>query len=222
MKIRIFLITLLCNVGFMMSQNEIEKFQIEKGVFHSSNEFKDYWNRVSFRLGGGVLIPQKGLDEFFGISPLVELSVDFPLKKQRSIDFSIQFAVPNQKEAFAYLGKSDTINAKATLMFNAMLKFKRNLFRTKKATLNFGVGIGVSSLSTDARNPDYSKGNEEKKYESITSLLVSPGIELRKRFKNNNEFTLSFNVQYSPYKVEGALQENIGSIFFIPKLLYHF
>ncbi len=135
---------------------------------------------------------------------------------------AVQFVIPNQKEGFTYITSLDTISAKATFMFNPMLRFKKNLLNSHKSQLNLGLGLGVSILRTNARNPFYEGKDDDKKYEMITSFLASPGIEYTHQFNNKERLTFGFNLQYSPYKVEGALREDIGSVFYVPKIAYKF
>jgi len=153
---------------------------------------------------------------------MIELSAVFPLKKRKSLELAMQFIVPNQKASFKYVTPLETVNAKATFMFNPMLRFKKNLLNSHKSQLNLGLGLGVSILRTNARNPFYEGKDDDKKYEMITSFLASPLIEYTQRFNNNERITIGFNLQYSPYKIEGALQEDIGSFFYVPKIAYKF
>jgi len=189
----------------------------------NNNSYKDYMKTVTFNIGGGVLIPQDGLKEYFGVSPLLELSAKFPLKNKKSLVVAMQFVIPTQKEEFVYIRTIDTVSAKATFMFNPMVKFKKSILNSDVHNLNLGLGIGASIIHTNARNPFYDGNNEKsKKYEMITSILVSPELEYVRKFSNNDELSIVFGVQYSPYKIEGALREDIGSIFFVPKITYKF
>ena len=183
----------------------------------------DYFEKVEFRIGTGVLIPQNGLKKYFGISPLIELSGVFPLKNKKSIALAIQFVIPNQEADFKYLRSNDTIRAKATFMFNPMIRFKRAVYENNKTQVNIGLGVGGSFINTNARNPNYEgKEDDTKKYEKINAILVTPGIEISHQFSSMDKISFSLNIQYSPYKVEGALRENIGSVFYAPKLTYKF
>ncbi len=193
----------------------------------NSNQYHDYYKtyfkKVTFKIGGGVLLPQGDLKEYFGVSPLLELSLDFPVTKTKSLQLALQFVVPDQKQSFKYVRTLDTIQAKASFMFNPMLRFKKNLSQNVNSQFYLSLGIGASVIKTDARNPFYT-GNkqEEEKYEVVTAFLMSPSIDYVKKFRNNEELTFSLGLNYAPYKVEGALQENIGAIGLTPRLLYSF
>lgn len=62
-----------------------------------SDLFGEFFKESSFKIGTGVLIPQKRLKKYFDISPFVELGFDFQLRKRKSIEFVLQLVAPNQK-----------------------------------------------------------------------------------------------------------------------------
>jgi hypothetical protein len=219
MKTRIYVLLFLFINCISYSQND--SIPTNKNPIHN-NGYKDLFEKALFKVGGGVLIPQKGLKDYFGISPLIEISYTFPLKRRKSVELAAQFVIPNQKEDFKYIRTIDTINAKATIMLNVLLKLKKDVIKSEKSELNIGLGIGISGITTDARNPFYEGKEDDKKYEMIKSILISPGIEYAHKFSNGEHLSIGFNLQYSPYKIEGALREDIGSIFYIPKISYKF
>ncbi|MCT4630869.1 hypothetical protein [Winogradskyella sp.] len=185
--------------------------------------FNGYWKTVTFKLGGGVLMPQGELKNYFGVSPLIELSVDFPVTDSKSLELALQFVVPEQRQGFEYARLTDTIQTKATFLFNPMLRFKKNLIKSDHKKLLLGLGLGASVITTDARNTDFfDTSDDRKKYEVITAFLISPSLGYAKTFKNNNEFTFSIGLNYSPYKVEGSIREDIGGVAIMPRILYSF
>lgn len=187
-----------------------------------SNQYQDYFKRVTFKIGGGVLLPQGDLSKYFGVSPLVELSLDFPVTEKKSLQFGLQFIVPDQKQPFKYVRTLDTIQAKASFMINPMLRFNKNLSQKVNNQFYISLGIGASIIKTDARNPFYSGNEDEEKYEVVTALLLSPNLDYVKKFRNNEELTFSIGLNYTPYKIEGALRQNIGSLSLTPRILYSF
>lgn len=194
---------------------------------NNSNQYNNvnqgYFKRITFKIGGGVLLPQGDLKDYFDISPLLELSLDFPVTETKSLELALQFVIPDQKEAFKYVRAIDTIQVKTSFVFNPMLRFKKNLSTSETSQLHLGLGVGASIIKTDARNPFYTgDNNNDKKYELVTALLVSPSLDYVKTFRNNEQLTFSFGMNYSPYKVEGSLQENIGSIGLTPRIMYSF
>ncbi len=207
-----FLVMLLC-LGI--------KSKAQNDTVRTYNNY-DYFKTITFKIGGGVLIPQGKLKNYFEASPLLELSADFPLKKNKSLEIALQFVVPNQKESFQYLGIIDTVATRASFVFNPMLRFKKHIcFGESK--LFAGLGIGASIIKTNLRNPFYEgKEGDEEKYEMISSILISPDIGYMLTFKNGEELTFGLSLQYTPYKIEGALHDDIGGTALVPKLLYKF
>lgn len=219
MKHGITLIVLLLSFS-LFGQNDT---LVKQNDYRPYDMFGNYWKTVTFKIGGGVLVPQGELSSHFGISPLVELSLDFPVTDSKSLELAMQLVIPEQKQSFEYQRISDIVETKATFLFNPILRFKKNMSASQTKTLVLGLGLGASVITTDARNTDFFDNSEDRnKYEVITAFLVSPSLDYSKTFKNNNEFTFSVGLNYSPYKIEGALQEDIGSIAITPRLLYSF
>ncbi len=225
MKTKISLFVLLTFGICIYAQNDSTS-TINSVEVKSSKDFYDsydnYINKVSIKFGAGIFIPQSQLQTYFGIVPMFEINANFSFEKGRSVEGVFQFIIPNQQEDFVYLRAIDTIQAKSTFMFNAFLRFKKRVVHTKKAEVNLGLGIGVSTINTDARNPFYSGEEGENKYEFISTFMLMPGIDWSYKFSENAELTFGFDFQYAPYKIEGALREDIGSIALIPKLMYRF
>jgi hypothetical protein len=182
----------------------------------------NYFDKISFSLGSGLFIPQGELKTYFGAAPVIEFNLNFPIKKNKSIDFVGQIIIPNQVEDFTYIRNIDTIQVKSTMMVNLFVKFKKTLKSFRNSTLKAYVGVGLSSITTNARNPFYSGGERESKYESVSTLLLAPGINYIFNMKSNTKLTIGINYQYAPYKVEGALRQDIGSSGIVPKLLFTF
>jgi hypothetical protein len=210
---------------FLLSINLIAQNDsiVKRPNYNSYNIFNDYWKRVTFKIGGGMLMPQGRLKKYFNTSPLIELSVDFPVTDSKSLELALQFVVPEQRQGFEYVRLTDTIQTKGAFLFNPMLRFKKNLIKSDHKKLLLSLGLGASVITTDARNTDFfDTSDDRKKYEVITAFLISPSLSYAKTFKNNNEFTFSIGLNYSPYKIEGALQEDIGSIAITPRIMYSF
>lgn len=183
---------------------------------------KDYFDEITFNLGGGVFIPQGELKRYFGAGPVLEFNLNFPINKTKSIDLLGQFIIPNQVQDFAFIRTIDTVRAKSQMMFNFFAKFNKTLKLTQKGELKAYLGVGISTITTDARNPFYSGAENENKYEFISALLIAPGINYKFRISDNSKLAIGINYHYSPYRLEGALRENIGSSAIIPRLLFTF
>jgi hypothetical protein len=187
-----------------------------------NSDIEDYFDSMSFNIGGGILIPQGNLKSYFGASSFVELAVNFPLRNKKSIELVVQLVIPNQTEDFQYIRTIDTLKTKATFMFNPMLKFKKALLSSRKSQLNIGLGLGASIVTTNARNPFYDGEDVTEKYESITAFLLEPTLEYSVRFNAKETFAFGVSLHYSPYKIEGAVREDIGGLFYVPKITYQF
>jgi hypothetical protein len=183
---------------------------------------QNYFERITFNLAGGVFIPQGQLQRYFGVSPVIEFNFNLPINPKKSIDIVGQFIIPSQTEKFTFIRTIDTVQAKSQFMFNFFAKFNKSLKMTETSQLKAFLGIGVSTISTDARNPFYSGEEGEFKYEFISALLIAPGIDYTFRMSKNSHLLVGINYQYSPYRLEGALRENIGSSAIIPRIQFTF
>jgi hypothetical protein len=101
-----------------------------------------------------------------------------------------------------------------------MLRFKKNLSRSDASKFILGIGIGASVINS-TQSVNVTTENDDEKYE-ITSFLVAPSLDYVITFKNKEQLTFSFAIHYSPYKIKGSIQEDIGSLALTPRLLYSF
>lgn len=209
---KIFLLAVyFCVINFTNGQSD-----------YSNDKELSFFEEINFKIGAGVFIPNGNLKDYFGASPVIEMSFGFPFNLKKSTDVVFQFGIPTQDKNFQFIRNIDTVAAKTNMMFNAFLKFKKQVFERNNKNLKLYFGIGVSTITTNARNPFYSGQEGENKYEFISSILIAPGFDYTFQFENEDSITIGINYQYSPYKTEGALQDNIGSSGFIPRILYSF
>ena len=152
----------------------------------------------------------------------MEFNVNFPINKTKSIDLTGQFIFPNQVEDFAFVRTIDTVQAQGQMMFNIFLKFNKTVKTTRKGILKAFLGVGASTITTNARNPFYSGQEDENKYEFVSALLIAPGIDYKFKLKKNAKLAIGINYQYSPYRLEGALREDIGSSAIVPRIQFTF
>lgn len=218
MKTIIISILMLLQSILIFAQND----SINTKINQYKDPFYDYMKTIKIRAGAGIFIPSTQAKNYLGNSPLFEINAEFPLKKRKSIELAAQIIIPNQQQNFVYIRTIDTIQAKATVIGNFMLRYKKSLIGNSKSDLKISLGFGASSLITDARNPYYSGKKEEQKYEIVNALLLQPGISYERKFGENTQLLLAFDLQYSPYKMEGALREDIGSIYYVPRLMFTF
>ena len=217
MKKIIFILLIIVSIK-SKGQTQPQQKGIPTDIFNTNIQ-----NNYIFKIGTGVFIPNGKLKEYLGTSPLFEINLNFPiLDKIQSSDLVLQFVIPEQQKKFVYQQSNDTIYAKSSFIFNAFLKFKKELLSSKKFSTNINFGIGASIITTNAKNPFYTGKNDEEKYESITTLLIAPGIEFYHHISEKVKLTYSFNYHYAPYKIEGALKTNIGSSAIVPKILVSF
>lgn len=175
------------------------------------------------KAGTGIFIPQGKLKNFLGTSPYFEVSVDAQLFERDNFGFSLQFIIPNQQKDFLYQNiYNETENAKATYIVNILFNFRKRFAETQKSAFEFRFGFGASGLQTNLRNPRYSGNSNEDKYEMIGAFLFNPNIEYTRKLKDKTALNFALGLHYSPYKIEGALQEDIGGLGIVPKITYTF
>ncbi|AXG72317.1 hypothetical protein KORDIASMS9_04588 [Kordia sp. SMS9] len=209
-------ITLLILVYFFSSQCIFSQDDTNDSYSYDPLE------KVDVSLGGGVFMPLGDLSQYFGTAPFFDFSVDYNLRRKRAIGLSLQFVIPNQKDDFLYRRTIDTIQVKSTMMFNILVNFKKSLATSDKGQFDIKLGVGGSMITTDARNPFYSGQEGETKYETVGAILFAPGLEYKHSFNDDAQFIVGVSMHYAPYKVEGAVRENIGGLALVPKIAYIF
>jgi hypothetical protein len=215
--ITISLLFLLCiHIAKAQDENPETNETIEDTMFY------DPFDHAVFTIGGGVFMPVGDLSQYFGTAPYFELSTAITFKKKKSLGLTIQFVIPNQKDDFLYRRTIDTIQARATMMFNFTADFKKSLASSDKGNLDIKLGVGASVITTDARNPFFSGQDGESKYETVTAILFTPGLEYTHKFSEDAQFVFGLSMHYAPYRVEGAVREDIGGLALVPKIAYIF
>lgn len=204
-------------VSFFSINNNAQNDSIPNSRnYEQSDMFGDYWKIVTFKIGGGAYIAQGNLNSFFDISPFFELSLDFPVTDTKSLELGLQFVIPNQKEPFQFT--QNTGEAEATLIFNPMLRFKKNFSTSQKSKFLASFGVGASIIGL---NQTIVPNSEEEKTE-IVAFLVSPSLDYIMSFNKKEQLTFGIGINYSPYKMKGAINQDIGSVALTPKILYSF
>ena len=216
MKPILLLLVLVSSTHFCVAQNDT--IAAAESQFSIANPF----SKAVIKLGGGYFLPQGDLNTYFGPAPMFELAVEFPITARKKFEFAAQFIIPDQREDFVYIRTVDTIQAKSTFMVNLMGRFKKDLLATVPSRLTLTIGVGTSVIMTNARNPFFSGQEGEKKYEYVSALLLQPGLSFEHRFSKDIKLLLGIDLQYSPYKIEGAVREDIGNIALIPKVMLTF
>ncbi len=218
MKTIIISVFMLLQSIIIFAQND----SISNKQIANNDPMYNYLRTIKIRIGAGIFIPIQQSENYIGNSPMFEINAEFPLKRRKSLEIAAQIIVPNQQQNFVYIRTIDTIQAKATVIGNFMLRYKKSLIGNSKSDLKLSLGFGASSMVTNARNPFYSGNKDEKKYESVNALVLQPGISYERKFGENTQLLLGFDLQYSPYKMEGALREDIGSLYCMPRIMFTF
>ena len=127
---------------FLFSFQIIAQTEQNGSIKDSIQPNEDYFDRITFNLGGGVFIPQGELKRYFGTGPLLELNFNFPINKNKSIDIVGQFIIPNQVEEFAFIRTIDTVRAKSQMMFNFLGKFNKTIKTTLRGEFKSVFRLG--------------------------------------------------------------------------------
>lgn len=178
---------------------------------------------TKIKLGAGVFMPQGKLQNFLSNSPYFEIGLDFSMFERDNFGFALQVVIPTQQELFMYTSvQGQTENVKATYITNIVFNFRQQLVKTEKSVFELRLGVGGSGIHTDLRNPRYSGHKDENKYEMISAILINPSIEYIRKFSDTSTLNLAIGFHYAPYKVEGAVQQDIGGLALVPKIMYTF
>ena len=208
----------------LLASTQLVKGQIDSLAMPQQDHlyYEDPWT-PEFSLGVGVFIPQGRLNQYIKPSPVINLELDFPTRRSKSLDIVIQLVIPNQGDDFLYRRTIDTLAAKSTFLANYYVRFNKNLLpETVSQKLELSLGLGASTIVTDARNPFYEGAEGQNKYENVTTILVAPGIKWEFEPYDDTLLSLGLDLNYMPYRIEGALEERIGSLALIPRLTYRF
>lgn len=186
-----------------------------------------HYNGVDFtdelpilRLGAGVWLPQGRLSNSFAPSPMFEIALDFSNGKQlRSVEFVMQFILPEQEQDFIYNTEAGRFTASSNLILNGLLKLKKPVYTRGASSLELGVGIGISAMFVTENDINF---DDEVPYESANTILFTPGLSWYHRFRDESVLTLGADLNIAPYTVTGAQVDKIGAIAVVPKITYRF
>lgn len=207
-----------------MSMAQSDTISTQKTTY----EYWDYdqeWQRPKFEIGGGLFIPQGKLATFIKPSPFIDLEIYFPTRRNKSIVAIFQFVLPSQEDSFIIQNPDaiDQVEAVSSdLIINTLLRFNQNLTSIdSKSKLELGVGVGISTMLV--QTPFSFFNNEgENASRGLVSFLVAPGLHWKFKPTENSHITMGADLQYSPYKLKGALEQDLGGLAISPKILYRF
>ncbi|AGC75348.1 hypothetical protein LX97_00052 [Nonlabens dokdonensis] len=172
------------------------------------------------KIGIGYWLPKGDLSNFIDNSPLFELAFVIPeSKKNRSFEIGVQLGVPEQRRFFILQDNGNTFDIEATSIVNGFIKLNKYVVQKPKGRLGLGISLGIAAIFVD---PVESSGAQALDYDSINSVLVAPGLTYDVTLKDNSMFQFSFDVQYTPFKMERAVTKDLSSFTLLPKLSYRF
>jgi hypothetical protein len=189
---------------------------------NSLDSFGSAIEQARVTIGGGMFMPMGKLSRYYGPSPFFELAVDYEVRGQKAIGMTFQAIFPDQRNEFVLQQINDTIDAKSTLILNFTFDFKKTLKTYPNGKLEVKLGVGGSIVTTDARNPLFRRDNEESRYEHFGSILFTPAFEYRHRFSKHAQFVFGLGINFTPYRVDNAVEDDIGGFALMPKIAYIF
>jgi len=217
MKTLIYILLMLLTVqGLDAQEDEIQQPENYTGIWEEGMQPK-------FNFGAGLFIPQGNLSDFIGVSPLIDLELHIPAHRNHAFDIVVQFVIPNQTEDFLIQSNTGSVEASSSFLANYFLRLNKNLLPVEsKQRFEIGIGVGASTVVTNVRNPFFEGEDDREEYENITTILITPGFKWKFRPSQDTLLTLGLDLHYAPYRIEGALEENIGGLALIPRILYSF
>lgn len=191
----------------------------------------DYWDndrhlrQPKFEIGGGFYIPQGTLARYIKPSPFINIDIYIPTLRNKSITAVFQFVIPTQGDPFV-LQNPDVIDqleaVRSNFIINTFLRFSQNLTSIdSNHKLELGLGVGISTMIVQTpfsffNNDDQNAGR------GLVAFLAAPGLHWKCKPTENTDLTIGIDLQYSPYRLKGALEQDIGGLAYTPKILYRF
>lgn len=185
--------------------------------------YQGYSDPSRYRIGGGLFIPQGELGNYIGISPLVEVALHIPAIRNHSIDIAVQFIIPNQKKAYQIPTTIGFRTGESFFISNYFMRFNKNLLAAEKEQrLEIGLGLGASTLLTAVRGSELELGQDTDLDQNVTVLMFMPSINYKFKPYDNSLFSIGVDLQYSPYRIQGAVEDAIGGLAISPRITYTF
>ncbi len=191
----------------------------------------EYWNnerhlrQPKFEIGGGFYIPQGKLATYIKPSPFIDIEIYIPTLRNKSITAVFQFVIPTQGDPFV-LQNPDEIDqreeVRSNFIVNTFFRFSQNLTSIESTSkLELGLGVGVSTMIVQTPF-SFFNNNDENAGRGLVAFLVVPGLHWKFKPTANTDLTIGVDLQYSPYRLKGALEQDIGGLALTPKILYRF
>ncbi|MEM6686482.1 MAG: hypothetical protein AAF617_11930 [Bacteroidota bacterium] len=223
-KIFTFLLSCVCVFQMVYSQQNNPQQSPNDTVQsqNAANQSGLHIEKSRITLGGGMFLPLGKLNQYIGSSPYFEFVADVELKGQKSYGFTFQAVIPNERDEFMFRHANDTLRGEATVILNFTFDFKKTLKTSPKSKLEIKFGAGFSWINTNARNPAFTRDNDEPRFESIGALLLVPSLEYTYKISEHAEFIFGLGLSYAPYRMDSSLINYIGGLALMPKLGYVF
>lgn len=208
--IRAFTIALFVSL-FCFAQND---------MITSSDQLTYNENIPYIKIGAGYWIPSGNLSNFINNSPFFELGIVIPDDSySRSFEVGIQLVIPQQENYFLLRENTSDLEIEATTVLNAYLKLNKYIWENDNNRLELSFGLGISSIFLD---PVTREAADALDYDNINSFLVTPGLTYAFSFKDKSIVQLSFDLHYTPFKMERGTTKDLGSFSMLPKISYRF
>ncbi|GAK91282.1 hypothetical protein JCM19298_304 [Nonlabens ulvanivorans] len=186
----------------------------------SSSELNINQNIPYVKIGAGYWIPTSNLSRFLNNAPFFELGIVIPDDSySRSFELGIQLVIPQQENFFLLRDVNEDFEIEATTILNAYLKLNKYIWEKDRNRLELTFGLGMSSIFLD---PVTRAGDAVLDYDNINSFLVAPGLSYTFSFKDKSIVQLSFEMQYTPFKMERGTTKDLNSFSMLPKISYRF
>lgn len=217
-KILILVACVALNILVTTAQNDSIQQPAYEPAAYQGVDFNDELPFV--RIGAGVWLPQGKLSETMAPSPMFEFALDFSNGNElRSVEFIMQFILPEQRRDFVYNIEAGTFTASSNLILNGMLRLKKPLYVNGASKFEIGAGLGISAMFISENNIDF---KDAIPYESSNTILFIPGVAWYHKFKDQSIITVGTDLHIAPYKVTGADVPKLGAVSIITKLTYRF
>lgn len=186
----------------------------------SSDQLEYSQNIPYIKIGAGAWIPSGELSKFLNNSPFFELGIVIPDDSyHRSFELGVQFVIPQQEDYFLLRDNNIDLEIEATTVLNGYVKLNKYLWERDCNRLELSFALGISSIFLD---PVTSAAAETLDYDNINSFLVAPGLSYVFNFKDQSMLQLSFDIHYTPFKMERGTTKDLNSFSILPKVSYRF
>lgn len=216
---RFALCILLMSLNLMLSWSQNDSIRT---VDSYVDDFGKLIQNISYRGGMGLFIPAS--NQHFRVATFFEFNMNVPTSKVNSVEFAIQFGGWSRENNFTYIRRLDTLKGTSRMFFNGLIKLKKDIVFFKKSFIGIGVGVGISSIliSTEVIEPENENDEALLIFKGMNAFLLSPELEYIFNVTNKTQFSISFSVHYTTYKLKAALENDIGKWYYMPKITYRF